>query len=89
MSIINDVKPYGAERWVEVLLRSYEHVGFMGMKVVTSEFIPKKRVPRKPMTDDLRAMVEDLIDRGEAEEQFSEHEQALIFSPNVPGNFSV
>lgn len=59
------------------------HSRFMGLNVRRSNLVPKRSSPIRPRTDDMRAMVEDLIARGEGEEQFEMREQAFII-----GNFS-
>ncbi|WP_422050154.1 hypothetical protein [Shimia sp.] len=51
---------------------------FMGMKIIRSPHVPKAKVPVTPKTGDMRAMVDDLIDRGEASPQFQERDQVIF-----------
>ncbi len=58
---------------------------FYGIPVRTLSDMPKARVPVRPHTDDMRAMVEDLIRRGQGSPQTREVDQVIIIADQMIG----
>lgn len=55
-------------------------MNFHGMRIISSPHVPKKNVPVRPFTDDMRAMVAQLIDLGEASPQFRQVDQVIFMN---------
>ena len=80
-------------KWKEPERRGFQIMGtMMGMNIIRSPHVPKRKIPITPRTDDMRDMCESLIASGDAEPQFKEVDQVLVVNGSVacsPEVFSI
>ena len=71
-------------------MRKFGYLGSgWGMNIIRSPYVPKKKIPIHPKTDDMREMVEVLQQNGVATEQYNEVYQVFISDGRIVGRPSV
>lgn len=92
MTMFGMMKPLKM-KWEEPERRGFLGMGtMMGMNIIRSPHVPKRKIPITPRTDDMREMCEALIASGAAAPQFKEVDQVLMVNGSMacsPGVYGI